>query len=371
MKKRFAFLYLDKTYGVYHSISIALELSLLDNTEVIVFTNKRSSKLVKQILLKKKNTVKIRIVKPYWHFEVPVYVEIKIQMRRLYFMRYKKELSEVDVIISGIYNDLELKQYLDKDVKIIYTGHGVSNAIYSFNDAIKGFDYVLLPGKWEFEKRIKNKQVIATNCSVVGYPKLDVVSHTSNKLFNNDNKVIIYNPHWNKRLSSYYKFGQVILNYFKNNPEYNLIFAPHSLLKERNYKMMFDLKKFKNCPNILIDYGSENSNNMIYTKVSDIYLGDFSSQALEFGLQKLRPCVFINALNFEDRDAPISWGMGEVYNSVTVKNLSLIFEKADRLFNEKYREEQGLIINRLFTIPAKETSSAAAAQSVFKYINNQ
>jgi len=371
MKKRFAFLYLDKTFSVYHSIGIAIELSLLDNTDVVIFANRRSLKLVKELLSKQKNSVSVRYVKPYWYFQVPVYVEIKIQMRNFYYRRYRKQFSEFDAIISGIYNDLELRKYIDEDVKIVYTGHGVSNTLYSFDDAIKGYDYVLLPGKWEFEKRKKNKQLNADNSSVIGYPKLDVVSKASNKLFDNNNKVVIYNPHWNKKFSSYYKYGEVILNYFKNNPDYNLIFAPHSLLKERHYKMMLDLNRFRNCPNIIIDYGSENSNNMMYTQVSDIYLGDFSSQALEFGLQKLRPCVFINALNCEDKDAPISWGMGEVYNSVSTKNLSLILEKADRLFNEKYKEEQGSVIEKLFSIPANGTSSAAAAHAVFKYINDQ
>ncbi len=371
MRKRFAFLYLDKTYSVYHSIGIAIELSLLENTEVIAFTNKRSSKLVKEILSKKKNNVTIRNVKPYWYFQVPVYVEIKIQMRNFYFRRYKEELGEFDVVISGIYNDLKLKRIVNKDIKIIYTGHGVSNAEYSFNDAIKGFDYVLLSGKWEFEKRRMSNQVNSMNCSVVGYPKIDVVRQTNIKLFDNSNKVIVYNPHWDRKLSSYFKYGQLVLNFFKNNPNYNLIFAPHSILIERHYKIIFDLKKYKNCTNIIIDFGSEKSNNMTYTQNSDIYLGDFSSQALEFGLQRRRPCIFINSSNVNNKDAPISWGMGEVYNNISTENLPLIIKEADKSFTEKYKEAQDEIINRLFTIPKNETSSSVAAKSIHKYANNR
>jgi hypothetical protein len=37
MKKKVAFLYLDKTYSVYHNIGIAIELSLMEDTEVVAF----------------------------------------------------------------------------------------------------------------------------------------------------------------------------------------------------------------------------------------------------------------------------------------------------------------------------------------------
>jgi CDP-glycerol glycerophosphotransferase (TagB/SpsB family) len=371
MKKRIAFLYLDKTFSVYHSIGTAIELSLLENTEVVAFTNRRCLKLLKEILSEKKNNVKIRFVKPYWYFQVPVYVEIKIQMRNFYFRRYKQELAGFDIIFSVIYNDLSLKEIIGKKPKVVFYDHGPANREISFSNLIKGYDYVLLHSKWELEVRKKINGLSSDKCSVIGYPKIDIINRGSKKmLFNNDNKVVLYNPHWDKNFSSYSKHGKEILNYFKNNPNQNLIFAPHSLLKERHYKVFIDVLKYKKQQNIIIDLGSEEANNMTYTRLSDIYLGDFSSQALEFGLLKPRPCIFIDSNNVSKKSTPISWGMGKVYKGISADRLSAIIEDAGRLFETKYKVEQIRIIKQIFTIPKSESSSSVAAKSLLNYIKN-
>jgi hypothetical protein len=362
--KRIAFLYLEKTYGVYHNIGIAIELSLMEDTEVVAFCNKRSIGLVKDILAKTKNRVKVAHAKPYWHFELPVYAEIKIQMRNIYFYKYRKELSGFDAIVSTLYNDLSLKKILPGNPKLIFSNHGISNRSYSFSDEIKGYDFILLPSLWEKKIREQKNQLKKDNYAVIGYPKLDVIDKAKVKLFDNNNKTILYNPHWERAHSSYFDYGKEILSFFKKNTNYNLIFSPHSLLKERYPKIYFDILKFRNAPNIRIDLGSEYANNMTYTVNSDIYLGDFSSQALEFALIQRRPCIFINDKK-DDDEKEIAWGMGKVFDSVNGDSLSGILNDAEIMFEKKYRKEQDKIINRLFTLPENSTSSKFAAHAIY------
>ena len=366
MTKKIAFLYLDKTYSVYHTLGIAIALSKTENTIVTAFCNKRSVSLVEKILSAKENNVNVILVKPHWYFQMPVYVEIKIRMRDLYFLKYRSLLREYDVIVTTIYNDLSLKRVVSPDLKLVYAGHGVSNTEYSFDDKVKDFDLVLVPGKWECEKRKEKKQLNDNNCKVAGYPKLDVISQgTTGKLFDNDHPTVLYNPHWNKKYSSYFKFGTTILRFFQDHPEYNLIFSPHSLLKERHFFLSWELRRFRNLKNILIDLGSERANNMTYTKYADIYLGDYSSQALEFTLLKRRPCIFLNA-NYSAEKA-ISWQMGKVYEDISSNLLGLAIKDSETLFHERYKKEQDNVINKLFTLPENGSSSSAAASAITSF----
>jgi hypothetical protein len=326
--------------------------------------------LVKDILAKTKNRVKVVHVKPYWYFELPVYAEIKVQMRNIYLYKYRKELSGFDAIVSTLYNDLFIKKIISEKIKLVYSGHGVSNSEYSFDNDIIGFDFVLISGEAEFYERIKRKQISKYNSAVIGYPKIDVIPETTNSIFQNNNKTFLYNPHWRKEYTSYYKYGIEILSFFKSHPEYNLIFAPHSLLKERYFNLNLEVRKFKNVDNILIDLGSENANNMTYTKDADIYIGDYSSQALEFVLLKQRPCIFIDPENNESSENALSWRMGKVYKNFSMDVLENAINEAEKLFREKYKAEQLNLISKLFTISKEKTSSEAAALAIYTFLNS-
>jgi len=368
-KKKIAFLYLDKTYSVYHTVGIAIELSLLPNTEVVALCNQRSLPLLKSKLSESKNNVTIKLLRPYWYFQVPVYVEIKIQLRNILFKKYKSYLKSFDTIFSNIYSDLAFKKIVSDKSKMIFYDHGPANRAYSFDDAIKKYDYVLLHSWWEYEKRKELNQITKDSFAVIGYPKLDVISNNQlSTFFQNKNKTILYNPHWDKNFSSFYKYGIEILRFFKNNTNLNLIFAPHSLIIERYPKILWEIKEFKNCSNILIDLSSEKANDMSYTRYSDIYMGEFSSQVLEFSLLKRRPCIFINATNIKQKDFPISWSMGKVYDNFSANQLDSIVEESETLFNNEYSNIQLSIMEQTFSIPKNETSSFVAAKSIYEFL---
>jgi hypothetical protein len=133
--------------------------------------------------------------------------------------------------------------------------------------------------------------------AAVGWPKFEVVRGLNPdklRLFDNNNPVIVYNPHFDQKVSSWGPMGLGVLNFFAKNSNYNLIFASHVVLFKRFVRHKgFLPKKYRGFPNILIDTGSQASADMTYMLNSDIYLGDVSGQVYEFLLEP-RPCIHLS-----------------------------------------------------------------------------
>ncbi|PTM07825.1 MAG: glycerophosphotransferase, partial [Bacteroidetes bacterium] len=182
------------------------------------------------------------------------------------------------------------------------------------------------------------------------------------------NPIILYNPHFINEFSSWDKFGVEILDLFYNNPKYNLIFAPHiHLFKARGNRdaSVID-KKYFNSPNIHIDLGSEKSVDMTYLKISDLYLGDVSSQVYEFIIIP-RPCLFLNPnqIDYKDNYTFRTWKCGHVIN--TIDNLKIDLEEAILNFS-KYEEVQKEITNENFYFEEGSTASQRTAKAIISYL---
>jgi len=171
--------------------------------------------------------------------------------------------------------------------------HGAGDRQISFSPGIKHFDYVLLPGQKTQKQMLDAGVIRPNNNEIVGYPKFDSPTLGERKrFFDNDKPVVLYNPHFDPQLSSWFKYGEQILDYFANQDQYNIIFAPHVMLfqrtilgsvEHRTVKIRRTLpQRFKGLPHIHIDTGSINSVDMSYTRAADIYIGDVSSQVYEF-----------------------------------------------------------------------------------------
>ncbi|MCY7279451.1 MAG: hypothetical protein LH610_00880 [Sphingomonas bacterium] len=214
------------------------------------------------------------------------------------------------------------------DLKLIHTRHGAGDRAVGFDKASAVFDLVLVSGPKIRDRLVAEAGVAANKLATVGYPKFDMIPARPRRLdFPNSAKpIVLYNPHVSPHLSSWYKHGRVILDYFIDHPDYNLIFAPHVMLFERRVvisidKMRLDwpgtlARKYLEAPNIHIDLGSEASTDMSYTEAADIYLGDVSSQIYEF-LRRPRPCVFMNSHGFKhlnDRNFA-HWAAGPVIDA--------------------------------------------------------
>lgn len=188
---------------------------------------------------------------------------------------------------------------------IVHTRHGAGDRAIGFDRFSTGFDHVFCSGEKIRERLIRDAGVPASTISVVGYPKFDlarrpaVVAPTPG-----DCPTVLYNPHPSPHLSSWYRHGRRILDFFVDNSDYKLIFAPHVMLFERKFVISTDRfginmpgrldARYASSPNIHVDLGSPACTDMTYTAAADIYLGDASSQVYEF-LYWPRPCLFVNS----------------------------------------------------------------------------
>ncbi len=366
--KKIGFIYLDEPYNIYHSLSIAIELIKSKNISVSILCTERNLKAITEIIDIK--NIDITVLRPHWHFTLPHYIEIKLQFRYLIFSRYKKLLSSFDAIVCSLYNDLLLRRFLAKQsiTKLIFAGHGVANRSYSYDDKIKQFDYILLAGKKEEAIRKSLNQLSNIDYTVIGYVKYDICKSLSvHSPFTDDKPIVFYNPHWLRESSSYYDHGYNILEQFSNQNKYNLIFAQHSLLTTRNKSIIKTINKFKDYPNIHIDLGSHSCHNMTYLKLSDIYLGDISSQALEFLLHKLKPCIFIDINDLKETEYEYhTWLLGDV-----IDNTNNIIDKlrhAIERHNTYYKEVQKEEIKSIF-FKDKISATEIAAKGIENYLS--
>ena len=212
--------------------------------------------------------------------------------------------------------------------KLVYLPHGAGDGAAGFGHATRHFDLVLLSGRKVADRMLALGLVTPDNHAIVGYPKFDLTGAGRRPdFFGNGRPTVLYNPHFNPLLSSWYTMGERVLDWFASQDRLNLIFAPHVMLFERRvhispiYRRMRVRpaipKRFRNHKGILLDTGSTRSIDMSYARSADIYLGDVSSQIYEW-IREPRPAIFLNTHREEWNDAPDyrCWNLGQVIGSI-------------------------------------------------------
>ncbi len=234
-----------------------------------------------------------------------------------------------DAVVVAEKTSLLLKtRYGLNDVKLIHTRHGAGDRAIGFNPESAGFDLVLVSGPKIRDRLIADAGLAPNQIALVGYPKFDLCAGNSfvDTFPAPERPTVIYNPHPSPKLSSWFKHGAAVLEAFRNQDRYNLIFAPHVMLFARQWVVTVDPPslarvtppgpEYAQQPRIHIDTGSARSSDMSYTNRADIYLGDVSSQVYEF-LRAPRPCLFLNSHRVDWRgDANyLHWQAGPVLES--------------------------------------------------------
>ena len=231
----------------------------------------------------------------------------------------------LDVLVVAEKTSLLLKtRYGLEDLRIVHTRHGAGDRAIGFDPASARFDHVLASGRKIADRLIVEAGVDPSAISIVGYPKFDIVPPPKRLPFQANGKpTVLYNPHVSPHLSSWYAQGRAVLAYFRDNPDYNLIFAPHVMLFARPLTVTIDKlriaapgridRSILSAPNIHVDLGGPACTDMTYTNAADIYLGDASSQVYEF-LRQPRPCIFLDAHQQAWEDDPnfAHWKSGAV-----------------------------------------------------------
>nr|TFG55661.1 MAG: hypothetical protein E4H34_00045 [Hyphomicrobiales bacterium] len=287
-------------------------------------------------------------------------------------IRARRSLSQMDVIVGPATTFLMLKTHFGlRNTKFVYTGHGTGDRAVGFKRVIKKFDHVFVAGEKVKDRMLGEGIIREGQYSIVGYPKFSAVSFDEDeklKLFNNNNPVILYNPHFDPNHSSWYRHGAQVLELFSKLSQYNLIFAPHVMLFSRRVhagvnplgiRWRKSLKdRFKDCANIHVDTGSRRSIDMTYTRAADIYLGDGSSQVYEF-IARPRPCIFLNShkIVWKNNANFAHWNFGQVLNDPsqledTLENIAC--------FETIYRSRQESAVQKTFGENIDQSAKLAA-----------
>lgn len=281
----------------------------------------------------------------------------------------------LDVLVVAEKTSLILKTRYDlRDLKIVHTRHGAGDRAIGFDPTSRDFDHVLVSGPKIRDRLVGEVGLSADRITTIGYPKFDL--HARSRLVHatvdDQRPVVLYNPHVSPHLSSWYKLGRQVLDWFAAHEEFQLIFAPHVMLFERPFVATVDRFRINRAgridarhlraPNIHIDLGSRASTTMAYTNRADVYLGNVSSQAYEFMLRP-RPCVFLDAHRTDWRGDPnyLHWTAGPVVDRVD--RLGDALAAATGAEASSYRRIQEQLFARSFDL-TDEPSSDRAARAV-------
>lgn len=177
-------------------------------------------------------------------------------------------------------------------------------------------DLVLVKGPGDLEVYRRGGFFRGGHIAAVGYPKAvsaALLGARQSPLFANANPTVLYNPHKEPKLRSWDAFFEPMMRAFATDRSMNLIVAPHvKLFRRRNETVRARLRERSNST-VMVDPGSDRSLDNRYTEAADIYVGDVSSQVMEF-VARPRPCVFLNPHRVAWRGDPhfATWHMGEV-----------------------------------------------------------
>lgn len=387
-RRRVAFLYNHEAgHQVRHSAAVIAPL-VEQNADIdvtILGTSELLLDIVREVagpgIDHRCSFVKLEI--PAWHTFFARLADTVLPFSRVDHLYSNKELfSSFDALVVTEGTSLFLKKLKGLErLKIIRIDHGGGDRSIGFQPSFAGNDLVLLPGIKQRDRYLELGYLRDDQMSVVGYSKFDAVeveTPRSSSLFPDDKPVVLYNPHPEPHLSSWYSMGMDVLEYFYNSKDYNLIFAPHVMLFLRRVhissewfsaRFRRDLpEKYFNCPNILIDTGSAASLDMTYTLAADIYVGDASSQVYEF-LIKPRPCIFLNSHKASWRGDPnyLFWNFGPVIDDARDLDKCLRNAQRDHSIYKSLQEEKFKLTFDQRDIPASARTATAIADFLKKF----
>ncbi len=320
--KRVAFLFIAQDHQVPHSLPIACTLSSrYPDLQVLILARSEAQLALCRDLaeLYPDNRLKFDVLR------VPMLVRATRMFvrapKRLVLWANRRRLNEFDALIVSERTSLHLKKMGVKHPKYIHAFHGSGGHDKVDDPRLRKFDLLLVPNADRLRRIVAAGNATSGHAIVVGSSKIDLVKRleaTQRPLFNNNRPTILYNPHHRKGTSSWSKIGPAVLNHFAAREDYNLIFAPHTRLFDPPQRHATEFRRWQGLDHIRIDLGSMASINMSYVAEADVYLGDISSQVLEF-LLRPRPCIFLNSHKLQWHDDPsfVYWRLGPVVEDLS------------------------------------------------------
>lgn len=245
--------------------------------------------------------------------------------RRVAMLRENRAaFAQLDILVVPETTSLMLRERFGLDsLKMVWIPHGAGDRSIGFRPETRRFDLVLLSGEKVRDRMLAADLLTSGNHAIVGYPKFDTITDRAPPiLFAETRPTVLYNPHFDPLLSSWYDWGRAIAAWFAGQDRFNLIVAPHVMLYQRRWHSSIERRRIRlrrglpitlRADNVLIDPGSEHSVDMTYTRAADLYLGDASSQIYEW-IATSRPAIFLNPGRIDWQHDPnfAHWHLGEV-----------------------------------------------------------
>ena len=244
--------------------------------------------------------------------------------------------------------------------RMIHLKHGAGDREGGYDPKHANFDLTLVNGPKDKQRLIDRGLGTDENIKVVGYGKFELVRPTPARLFGNDCRIALYNPHFDAKVGTWIAHGAEVVRAMETIADWNFVAAPHVRLRGGPVVA-------SSAPNIIIDRGSVRSIDMTYTQAASVYIGDVSSQVYEF-IRTPRPCIFLNLArrDWQDDPAYAHWHFGQVIDDLA--DLPAALARADEVqpqFEALQRERLAASIDES-PVPASERQ----AQAILEFARN-
>ncbi|HWL63774.1 MAG TPA: hypothetical protein VNQ32_13310 [Steroidobacteraceae bacterium] len=231
-------------------------------------------------------------------------------------LAHARNLRRCAILVTAERTSTVLKRLPGYCPPMVHLRHGAGDRAVGFERRIALFDDLIVAGEKDRRRTIEADLLPPERCHASGYVKLSALRqlrHGAPALFGNNRPVVLYNPHFHPRLSSW-RHARHVIEAIRDSGLFNLIVAPHVRLfaaSDRRQRAAWECLAVPD--QVLVDLGSPRSMDMTYTLAADLYLGDVSSQVYEFAAEP-RPCVFLDshAASWHGNPDYLMWEMGEV-----------------------------------------------------------
>jgi hypothetical protein len=320
---KICFLYIAQTHQILHSLPIAIELARnWPQFDVhLAATSQAHLDYIDEALAQLGGApLTTRLLGPKWLRNVRP-GRATTPPKAAMLIANAGTLGRYDAVVTPERTTALLRRLGVRRPKLVYTQHGAGDRGGPFEPRLGLFDLVMAAGPKQRDRMVDSGLVAPENCAMVGYPKFDIVEALSpqpKSPFTDGRPIVLYNPHFDPRLSSWPGWGVQVLERFAADDRYNLIFAPHvRLFDQAGAPDLGPVERFQGRPNIHIDLGGPAAIDMTYTRLAEVYLGDVSSQIYEF-LRTPKPAVFLNAhgVDWVGDESYRHWRYGPVLDDV-------------------------------------------------------
>jgi hypothetical protein len=209
-------------------------------------------------------------------------------------LRLAPRLWRVPVVVCAEQTSLWLPRMLPIPAQFVFTVHGAGPLNYNKDGRLRHARALFVPSDYLTPQHLAHG-IAADAIRVTGYAKAAFrPSLGAADIFAERHPVLLYSPHWQRYRSSWWEWGRAIVAMLAAQTHYNIVLAPHQRLFERDPEARAFLAGFADLPHVHLDSGSFAMVDGSYTAMADLYLGDSSSQIIEY-LARPRPCIVLDS----------------------------------------------------------------------------